>query len=172
MQILCFKRVLLTLIVLFSCVGIFAEKPQAFENGDYKISMLITEDGKQTDLRPMPIDITISVRPNSVKVIRSESLYTPEFDDGESLDLSLKTVETESVSVSYVINEYIIDNNSEGQSLTYCVCRNEDGEECRIVRGVIGSVGNGKPLMAFRFSDLGFDKIFWCYEEANFKPVN
>lgn len=171
MQIFYFKRVLFALIILLSSVGIFAKQPEVFANGDYKITMLLTQDGKQTDLRPMPIDIVISVRPDSIKVSRSESLYTPEFGEGESLDLSLKAVENENVSVSYKVVNYIIVDNSAGQPMTYCVCLNEDGEECRIVRGVIGNVADGEPLKAFRFSDSVFDNIFWCYEEVNFKPV-
>ena len=143
-----------------------------FPAGTYRITMLLNVDDRQVDLRQLPIDFEIEVNDNSITVRRTEKLYTPDFSDDENFDLTMKAVDTKNIEVTYKIKDYITEQRADGSSVTYCVCTNEDGEECRAINGVIGEVSNGTDLRAFRFSDFIFNNIFWCYEDGTFKNLS
>ena len=156
-------RLFIIIIAIFATMSA-AARSSWFSKGKYGISNVANQanlDQKTSD----PSTLWIEIEENTVKIVDSPKnfIFTPEFGEGESLDLTMKPVESPKTVIEYKIVEFKTLEDGNGHSEDICILKNADGELCSMRSGVIGKTKDGDDVYAFNIDDNQFKEIFWIF---------
>lgn len=162
------RLIIVTLVVTASALFATARSPW-FAKGKYGISNVANQ--KNNDQRTSdPTALWIEIGEDWVKIVDSPKLYTPEFGEGESLDLTMKPVESANTVIEYKIVEFKTLDDGNGHAEDVCVLKNVDGEVCNMRAGIIGKTKEGGKVYAFNIDDNQFKEIFWLFIDEDITP--
>lgn len=160
-------RLLILFVAVIATLSATARSPW-FAKGKYGISNVANQandDQRTSD----PDGLWFEISENTVKIVDFPKLYTPEFGEGESLELTMKPVESTKTVIEYKILEFKTLDHGDGYTEDVCVLKNADGEICNMRAGVIGQTKEGGKVYAFNIDDNQFKEIFWCFIDDDIK---
>lgn len=161
-------RLMILFVALFATLVATARSPW-FSKGKYGISNVANQannDQRASD----PDAIWIEIDDNTVKIVNSPKLYTPEFGEGESLDLTMKPVESFNTVIEYEIVEFNTIDDGNGNTEDICILKNADGQVCNMRAGIIGKTKDGGKVYAFNIDDNQFKEVFWLFIDEDVMP--
>lgn len=161
-------RLLIIVAAIFTAISATARSPW-FAKGKYGISNVANQENMEQKTSD-PQALWIEIDDNSVKIVDSPKIYTPEFGEGESLDLTMKPVESANTVIEYKIVEFKTVDAGNDHTEDICILKNADGDLCNMRAGVIEKTKEGGKVYAFNIDDNQFKEIFWLFIEEDVVP--